>query len=95
MAVQQTSSDAAADAIHQRKKRYYDRRVRPFPRILKRDIRRLYARMFINVLNSADHGLMYRFFRQFLSPKSATLVHYFPKCEKHGFRPMFVKKGEF
>lgn len=46
-------------------RKYYDRRVKPFPRVLKRDIRRTYAAMLMNVMNSYDAELILKFFTHF------------------------------
>lgn len=58
-------STQAIQAVKRRHRKYYDRRVKPFPRVLKRDIRRTYANMLINVMNSYDVELIVKFFTQF------------------------------
>lgn len=50
---------------HKTNKANVRRRVNPLPRILKRDIRRQYASMYINVLNSGDVNYMNKFLHQF------------------------------
>jgi hypothetical protein len=59
------SSTPEAVAVAAVKKRIYHRRANPFPRVLKRDIRRDYGAMLINVLNSFDGDLTAKFFTQF------------------------------
>lgn len=59
-----------------KRKSYYVKRY-PFPRILKRDIRRDYAIMLTNVLNSADENLMLKFFQRF-GTQSCQYVDCFP-----------------
>lgn len=59
------------------KKRY---RVSMFPRVFKRDLRRLYPRMLANILNSDDSSLLRSFFATFSVPfcnvsgETATMV---------------------
>jgi hypothetical protein len=45
------------------------KKYQPFPRILKRDIRRAYSTMYINVTNSGDASLIRRFFSQYCVPQ--------------------------
>lgn len=46
-------------------RRNEQRRINPLPRILKRDIRRDYSKMFINVMNSFDDLLIEKYFDKF------------------------------
>jgi len=57
------------------KKQYYIR-ANPCPRILKRDIRRDYGRMFANVMNSTDLGFVQAFFCQIA----------YPDCQWHKYK---------
>jgi len=51
-----------------KKKKEYYIRANPLPRILKRDIRREYAKMFLNVHNYFDSNLVGEFFREVCTP---------------------------
>lgn len=44
------------------------RRVNPFPRVLKRDVRRNYMNMYANVMNSCDKDLLSKYLNQYYSP---------------------------
>lgn len=44
------------------------RRLHRVPRLIKRDIRRYYAHMFLNVFNSCDSQLFQQFIHQYLHP---------------------------
>lgn len=70
------------ESIQRRNQR---RRIHPFPRILKRDIRREYINMYANVMNSADCTLMARYVNRFFHPNvifSKTEFKYFSKDNK-------------
>jgi len=45
--------------------KYSDRRLKIYPRVLKRDIRRNYATMLVNVMNSYEVEMMVKFFSAF------------------------------
>jgi hypothetical protein len=62
---QSNNTSQAVQPVRRRHRKYYDRRVKPFPRVLKRDIRRSYANMLINVMNSYDVELIVKFFTHF------------------------------
>jgi len=62
------------------KKQYYIR-ANPFPRILKRDIRRDYGRMFANVMNSTDVGFVQAFFCQIAYPDCGWFQYEVPELE--------------
>jgi len=64
-----------------RKKPYYIP-VNKLPRILKRDIRRDYPNMYVNVLNSQDPELMNSFFEQFAIP-TLSFSRYLPHAHRH------------
>jgi hypothetical protein len=69
-----SSSENNSEGQRVRKKRVYIRNppinpaFRPELRILRRDIRRRYGEMFMNVMNSHDIGLFSRFVRHFCIP---------------------------
>jgi hypothetical protein len=65
------------DKPKKRKRKSYYIPKFAFPRILKRDIRRDYAIMLTNVLNSADENLMSKFFNRY-SMNSCQYVDCFP-----------------
>jgi len=50
---------------HRLNRNKYEPRLNLFPRILKRDIRRSYASMLVNVMNSFDVEMMVKFFSAF------------------------------
>lgn len=55
-------------SLEQRERRNKRRRANLFPRILKRDPRRNYAQMFINVFNLADEHMIQRYLDRYYSP---------------------------
>lgn len=59
------SSENGGEETKVVKRRIYHRRANPFPRVLKRDIRRDYGTMLLNVMNSFDGELTSKFFRTF------------------------------
>eukprot|EP00981_Chlorochromonas_danica_P009011 scaffold2421_cov171-Ochromonas_danica.AAC.1 len=63
-------------------------RVSPFPRILKRDIRRDYSTMYINVINSADSGLVTSFLETFCVDKCRMVDYYKPEENLPGKVPV-------
>lgn len=65
-----------------KRKRPYYIPVNKLPRILKRDIRRDYPGMYVNVLNSLDVNLMSQFFEQFATP-TLTFSRYLPQAHRH------------
>lgn len=54
-----------------------NRRLYPFPRIVKRDIRRMYPSMLANVMNSGDLSFLSSFLEEFAS-KRCQFIDYFP-----------------
>lgn len=72
------SSDQYTSAAPKKKKRIRtNRRLFPFPRIVKRDIRRLYPSMLVNVMNSGDLSILSGFLGEFTT-KQCKFVDYFP-----------------
>lgn len=66
------SSCNPADTKNKRRKRIQRDNWMIVPRVVKSDIRRLYAQMFVNILNSQDINLLRSFLRTYAS-KSITL----------------------
>lgn len=56
------------------KKQYYIR-ANPLPKILKRDIRREYARMYANVMNSTDFNTIDSFFKYLCTPECQVMKY--------------------
>lgn len=83
-----------------RKKAYYIP-VNSLPRILKRDIRREYARMLTNVYNSADEELVDKFFNHFCVPSFQSVLYTKNSSKSrpaikftHGIKPSIIRTVE-
>lgn len=71
------SDDSVADQPKKKKRIRTNRRLHPFPRIVKRDIRRMYPAMLANVMNSGDLSLLSDFLVEF-AVKKCRYTDYFP-----------------
>jgi hypothetical protein len=60
-----SSDDFDAQPLKKKKRDRSNRRLHPFPRIVKNDIRRMYPNMLLNVLNAVDFALLTDFFGEF------------------------------
>lgn len=56
-------ANGKGELVPQQKTPYYIKN--PFPRILKRDPRRIFGQMYLNVVNSGDSNLLVKFMRRF------------------------------
>lgn len=61
-----------------------NRRLYPFPRIVKRDIRRMYPAMLANVMNSGDLSFLASFLSEFTT-KRCKFIDHFPGSEEVQF----------
>lgn len=88
MDIENDKKDENGNKIVTTKRRIYHRRANPFPRVLKRDIRRDYGAMLVNVMNSFDGDLTAKFFNQFCV-KNCYKLDLFPEVTKHYNLPGF------
>lgn len=72
------SGEDSVEPLKKKPKKQYYVRANPLPRILKRDIRRDYATMFVNVMNSIDLNNIDSFFRS-LSRSDCQVMKFFAK----------------
>lgn len=58
-----------------RKKRIRDRRVRLVPRLIRSDVRRYFAQMFVNAMNSHSPDMLHSFFERYATPTLSMAQH--------------------